>query len=512
MFSAIRGIWLCGIILGTMASAMTVDMPPEKLAALHAELKSSDGKTRVAALQELQNLDSIPDEFVPDLLAVYEVNIAKESADQRPPPADQAEALARLTVLANAVSESVLLQSIWKKTNSVTVAKAIRPILNDPDKRKLVLEIPSFNGEIAKELQPDLLGLIKDPKIDDDSAFFVCGALAPLGPDAKEAVPALLDRMSSPTDRVRRAAVQALAAIGVTDPAAIPVLIKGTADSDSTVSLNSSELLKKLNYDPSKQIKPLLDSLDGEFNPDSIDALQKVGPSVIGPVRDHAANVPFEALDNHLRVLRSFELKASVALAGDLKSDNANLRYLAVDLMGEFPDQSHQGADWITPYLTDPDKNVRIVALQTWVHAQKDGAKRLALIQKSLDDPDLRDAAVDLAGDQGEEAKPLLPAIKAATAQLPEGLTRVAYLYDQCLIDMDDPELLNQLLACARSTNSDVSSNALSNIYYNKDLRKRADPLVQKIYDDPSTSREVRISIETARDEAKRSDEAEKSP
>lgn len=513
MISFLRGgaLYLTLIMAATLGHA--VELPPEKIASLHSELKSQDAQSQVAALNELKALDSVPDEFVPDLLAIYEANMTPSPEDdfKKVPPTSQAEALARLKVLANAVAENQLLQSIWAKTDSKVVAQAIRPVLADPAKRTLVMEIPSFNKEIAGELLPDLLILLKDPNSSDDANYFTCRALEAIGPAAKEAVPTLLDKLSSPADRVRDAAIRALAAIGVTDPTAIPILVKGTADSSATVSMTCGDLLKKLNYDPSKQIKPLLDALNGKFNYQAIDALQAVGPTVIGEVKTHAATVPFSCVDDHLSVIHTFKSKAAAAFVGDLNSGNVNLRYMAVSLMADFPDQSHQGIDWLTPYLTDPDKNVRILALNDWVHAQKDSARRLSLIQKSLGDPDLRDTAVDLAGDEGADAKPMLPTIKEAIAQLTDETTKINYLTDACVIDQADSAPLEQLLAYVRGPNGELCSLALSNLYFNHELRKRADPLVQKIYEDPNTSSSIRIAIETAREEAKRADDTSKS-
>jgi len=302
---------------------------------------------------------------------------------------------------------------------------------------------------------------------------------------------------------VRESSIRALDKIGVTDKSAAPILIKGLHDEDPSVSFDCGNLLTKLHYDPAEQIQPLLDDLNGGFTFQAMDALEKIGPKVIGPVRDHAAKAPFEGIDNHISVLRSFKDKSSVAFLGDLQSTNVNLRYMAVDLVEEFPDAAHQGVDWLTPYLTDADKNIRVLALKEWIAKQPDASKRIALLQKDIPNSDFQATAIDLAGGQKTDAKPLIIEIQAAIEQTTDDKTKINYLADECDIDPADPSPYDKLTNYLHSSDVELVKAALDNLIYDDALRARSQALVQEIHDDKTTPDDVRREIDEERSAAK---------
>jgi HEAT repeat protein len=470
-----------------------------KIAALSAQLQSDQPESFRLALIKLERVDRVPDELIGDVLLLY-IKLAKLSESQSAPTGDPDEIKAQIRVLMQNVLLFGSMDSLWGKMNAGALADALRPYFQNEKQRGLIMEIPSHNEKAASILLPELTSALAGA--DDDSFYWYALALEKVRPPAKTAVPVLLVKLSSANEKVRENASRALVAIGVTDKGAVPTLIKGASDPDIIVSENCAALLSKIGYDPSTQIQPLLNGLNKEFNFSAVDALVKAGPKVIGPVRDHAATVPFDVLDTHLMVLRSFKSAAAKALAEDLKSENANLRYLAVDLAAEFPDADQKGPDWLRPYLADPDKNVRILALKEWVHRQTDVAQRIALLQKDIVNPDLQSTAIDLAAEQKDASKPLLVEIQAAIEQA-DDKTKINYLADECTIDPSNQEPYKILLDYLHNPNEELVKAALDILIYDDALRSRSASVVKQVHDDPVTSSSVRREIDSQQNAVK---------
>jgi hypothetical protein len=420
---------------------------PSEITTLHSQLGSSDPVSFGTALARLESCHEIPNELVGDVLALY---IRLAPTDTTPP--QQPKTPEELKALQDRLRQDMQLillfgamDKLWEKMDSKVLARELSPYLHDPKTVRTVIEIPSHNEAVAKALLPDLANALDHPN-DPDIVYWVAKALTPLGHEADISVPNFMTALSNKNDKFREDASRALVAIGVTDKQYLPVLIRGLGDPDIVVDESCDTLVSKMDFNPGSQVPALLDDLNNGFNDTVIELLQKVGPSIIQPLCDHAARSTPDSLDTHIMVLRKFGPQSARALSADLHSTNPNLRYLAIDLAAEFPDASQKSVDWLTPYLVDPDKNIRILALTNWVHKQTDARQRVGLLSKDITDPDLQETAINLAAELKGEASPLLPAIHAAIDKADEK-TKIEYMGDALDIDPKDDKTYAGLIS-----------------------------------------------------------------
>ena len=477
------------------------------VAGVRADLHSAKMEDVTEALKLLQGEDTVPDELIGDLLAKYAELNAPEPKDA---PDDPAKAAQNLMAMMGKMGALGSFDALWDKMNPDALATAMRPYLTGGDQRaaRAMIEVPSKSRRLAELLLPDLRHILQAAP-DEDTVYWCTQALTPLGPKAKPAVPEWIGLLGDKREKVRECATRGLMAAGVDDPKYIPALVNGVGDSDTSVADDCHTLLTKLPFDPSKYVPQLLDDINHGFCYQAIDWLQGLGPHIVQPTIDHAANAPFDGVDSHLCVVRKFVPQVVKALANDFHSPNDNLRYMAVDIATEFPDSSQKGVDWLTPYLTDTNKNLRILALQQWIHNQPDTAKRIELLGKDIADPDLRDTAIDLAGDQLAAAKPLLPAIRAAEAKA-DDKTRISYLSDDFDIDPSNDATYQSLIEYLSNSNTETVCAAIGVLINDDALREKSHDLIQHLHDDPHTPIDEKVHIESEQDTLKYRQAAEK--
>ena len=88
----------------------------------------------------------------------------------------------------------------------------------DPGVRMRVLQTVA---EVGQQAVPALIEALKN----DKAAYWACIVLRDIGPEAKEAVPALTGKLQHPRPEIRREAVLALAAIGEAAAPAVPQIV-----------------------------------------------------------------------------------------------------------------------------------------------------------------------------------------------------------------------------------------------------------------------------------------------
>ena len=99
-------------------------------------------------------------------------------------------------------------------------------------------------GPEARPALPALVQALRDPH--EVVRCRAMMALADMGPDARMAVPALIQMLDDPSRLVRRWAAATLGEIGPTVPAAIPALIEALAGDDAVNRAVASAALGKM--------------------------------------------------------------------------------------------------------------------------------------------------------------------------------------------------------------------------------------------------------------------------
>ena len=124
-------------------------------------------------------------------------------------------------------------------------------------------------GPDAKEAVPALIEALKDE--DKTARQNAAEALGNMGPDAKDAVPTLIETLKDKYGAVRRAAADALGSIGPDAEEAVPALIEALKNKDGTVHRAAASAL-------------------GSIGPDAVPELIEALKNDDGTLRENAAN------------------------------------------------------------------------------------------------------------------------------------------------------------------------------------------------------------------------------
>lgn len=173
-------------------------------------LKSEDPQHRKAAVQALVDLDPDPEISRP---------IIKRAMDGASPETMEAAMDAAASL-------------------GVKVLPRLIEALKVEDVRPRAAAIIARIGPEAKDAVPALIGALGDP--DPDTRNEVLFALAAIGPDAAQAVPALVKALDDPGENVSYAACYALGKVGPAAMAAKPALQKCLGSSDEFACMASA--------------------------------------------------------------------------------------------------------------------------------------------------------------------------------------------------------------------------------------------------------------------------------
>ncbi len=247
----------------------------------------------------------------------------------------------------------------------------------------MVLSVPALwatPADSAAKLKEQL----KSP--DEKVRIAAIDALAQLGPAAKEAVAELTAQLDDKSPRVRARAARALRALG---PAA----------------QSSAARLAELTTDPDARVRRM-----------AVAALHTIGPAEVAvpalakELTDADPAVRIAALDG----LADFGEASAGALAAAL--DNPETRYWAALAIGDIGPPCRSTVDALTRSLKDDRPDVRYEVLIALARVGPDAAKSVTEIQTSLSDPDpsVRTAAAFALGHIGTPAAPAADALRKA--------------------------------------------------------------------------------------------------
>ena len=207
----------------------------------------------------------------------------------------------------------------------------------------------------------------------------------------------------------------------------------------------------------------------------------------IQPLLKHAANVPFEKLDDISSVLGQFGKQSASQLASDLTSTNPNLRCLAIQLAFKFPTTEQKRPDWLTPFIQDPDKNIENLALTYWSELQPDTSAKLDLFKKELSNPDLQATAAYAAGKLKADANPLFSLILPLINKTTDDRVKSIYLISAYKICPLDSTLYNDLINSLHNQKENTTRIAIYALITNPVLREKSDSIIKQLQEDPQT-------------------------
>ncbi len=137
---------------------------------------------------------------------------------------------------------------------------ALIAALNDEESEVRVRVVYAL-GAIGPAAEPALLSLIrllKDKKAGDEVRWPVAMNLAKFGPNARQAVPVLLEILETEDALMKIGAIDALGNLGQDDPRVVPALIKALDHPHSSVHRGAAGALARLAREPDKAVSVLM--------------------------------------------------------------------------------------------------------------------------------------------------------------------------------------------------------------------------------------------------------------
>jgi HEAT repeat protein len=254
-------------------------------------------------------------------------------------------------------------------------------------------------AEGGARVVPRLIEALKHPR----ARYWACLVLSEIGPDAKDAVPALVGLLSDTDPEVRREAIMALGAIGEGARPAIGDLAKALDDQDNAVASSAAFTLGKL----------------GPVAKPAIGALEKVRtqPNSLSPVISNWALAKIEPENQDRRQTAVAELTQALA------SKEPRVRVAALHGLADLKANGPEVIAQVARLLKDADAEARATAADALASF---GEPALPALMTALGDPELRGYALAGIGRIGAKAKQAVPLIASAIGDSSPDLRREA--------------------------------------------------------------------------------------
>lgn len=278
-------------------------------------------------------------------------------------------------------------------------------------------------AEVGPDIVPPMLKAMED----DSTIYYAMLVLAELGPDAKEAVPALTKALGHPNVEVRHEAAQALRAIGPDAKSAVPELIKAlddefvqmpaalalgsigppasaaldalskiSDDSDDVLEICALWAISKIENDPDKSktvtvpaLVKFLVSDDQQVRRAAAMALLdlKPGPKVIAPlIAKVFADASDEAKADMVDAVATMGVEAVPRLVEALQYPA--IRQQAVRILGEIGPDAAAAIPELLKHIGDEDPELRADLFTALGHMGSDNSEVITAAMQALDDED----------------------------------------------------------------------------------------------------------------------------
>jgi HEAT repeat protein len=368
--------------LGAIGAAARPAVPP-----LRKLLSHQSASIRMHAASALGDLGVAAAEAVDDLTALLkdpEEGVRREAAEALGKIGSDAKgAIPTLIAVLNDSAGSVTMHAAWALSRmGPAAAEPLIAALNDRNLQHLAVVILGDTGAAAKSAAGPLARLLAEPELDPVFGREVILTLAKIGPDAGEAVPALLAILKDETNPLRPAAAWALAKMGARQ--ALPLLIQALPKDDNPeMQIVTPVALLLLNPDSEAFTRLAVPRLVGLLTHDSSVVRREAAATLagIGPKAAPAVGQLAVGLADPDPVLRAEYLSAlgaigppaaealSVILAA-LADQDLHVRYSATYAIGKIGSAAKDAIPVLERNLQGRDEFLKLISAWALVHVE----------------------------------------------------------------------------------------------------------------------------------------------
>ncbi len=355
------------------------------------QLQSDDDDVQSAAAAALAELGDGAAPAVETLIAQLKDNDPEVRAHSARalgmignPAVVAAEPLAELVADEDATVRRMAVGALANiKPGADQVVPLMIKMLSDADPQVLALATHSL-AEAGPSVVPAMIKAMED----EQTVYFAILVLAELGPDAKEAVPALAQALSHEDAEVRHEAAQALRAIGPGASAAVPDLVKSLDDKQIAVLLPSVLAL-------------------GSIGPGAIDAADKLRSFSQGDddLLKVCALWAIEKIEPDDQRLKTETVPALVNL---LLNEDPNVRNAAAFAVLQLEPGSEVVAPLFAEAFGKASEEARVDMISAIASLGGQAVPRLVV---GLEYPNVRRQIIEVLGEMGPEAAEAVPAL-----------------------------------------------------------------------------------------------------
>ena len=454
-----RSLFTTGLLLGILACSLPASAAEADVAGLIKSLSSPTESVRLSAIDSLGRAGPKAAKAVEALTGLLEdesasvrAHAAKALGHIGKPAVPAVKVLAALIADENAQVRRAAVEALADIEPGPEVGvPIIVKMLEDADPAARIRALDAL-AEEGKTAVPHLINALEK----EEAVYWACLVLSEIGPDAEEAVPALIKVLDDKRPGVRREAILALAAIGeasapATDalvealdcqingvvatyalgkigavpPAAEKKISKNTRSKDGVLATVSLWALarfhpddKELQQKSVRRLAQFLKSDDPRQRVAAAQALVELDPDpeisrpILKKVMDGASP---EVLDAAMDAMASLGEKVLPRLIEALKVPEVRARAAAI--LGRIGPKAKRAVPALAEALADPDPETRNEVLFALAAIGPKAEGAVAAVTKALGDPDMnvRYAACYALGSIG-------PAAKSAKAALQRNL------------------------------------------------------------------------------------------